>query len=251
MDIPITRREVLNNLIRFKNNLLEMEETDLGSLHGERSYAFLVNRHTGDIRFTRNTEVLKRQFPSTSWEELHLSAEDQGERVHFHFTDLEPNHLDPLAVGILVETLDVLNYLASLYLPDDQTLPENAALEHLADLHISVTVEKIESLPGWSGPISRMEAEKILSNSSPGTYLLRMRDKILKGVSETLAESNQMHIKLYVLTFVKDEREIGEYLLLKTQWGWTLVRDESDLSLYEYHAAPSALIRSLNLRTPI
>src|SRR5580704_10637929 len=109
MNIPITRREVLNNLIRFKDNLLEMEEV---SEESERSYAILVNRHTGDIRFTRKIETLKREFPTTpkgmerssDWGEAHLLAKDQGESVHFRFTE-KLTGLDPMALGILFETL--------------------------------------------------------------------------------------------------------------------------------------------------
>jgi hypothetical protein len=255
MNIQISRREVLNNLIRFKNNLLDQEEKIDVPVQGKRSYAILVNRRTGELRFEAPKKKAGSKLRSSDWEECRILVESREEEVHFRLTDMkgssvEPKHLESLAVAILFETLDVLNYLASLYHPDPQELPENTVLEHLSDLHISVVAEPIESTPGWRGALSRVEAEKILSGAAPGTYLLRDGGKIVDGVAEQLGQSNETTVKLYVLAFVDAQGEVAEHLLVQTEWGWTVKRDESNLSRYEYHAGLPALIRSLNLSQP-
>ena len=268
MVIQITRREVLNNLIRFKDNLLEKESETVSK---KRVYTGLLNRHTGEIRFAQQVampqEKISQAFniqgiqgKAADWMEIDLVAEDTQKTVRFHLTgpkgsSLKPTEIDPLAVRILFETLEVLNRLASHYLAISETLPEKAVLQHLSDLHIAPAHESIESMQGWSGRLSRIAAEKKLDGSPVGTYLLRHEDDYTEPVANAFSQANKMPVKIYVVTFVEENSKISERLLIQTQWGWTIARDVSDLSspLYEYHPTLSALLSSLGdqCKTPI
>jgi hypothetical protein len=259
MAIKITRREVFNNLIRFKDNLLVKGEHRSSHSPQKRLYIALLNRHTGEIRFAQKFAVPQGQFSAAvkegafaDWQEIHLVAEDAQDIVHFHLagprgSSLKPVESDALAICILFETLDVLNQLASQYHPISETLPEYTVLEHLSDLHMFPIEEPIESMRGWSEQIDRIEAEKQLFGRPEGTYLLRRGDELTGQVAKAFSEANKMSVKLYILTFVEGTQKISDRLLILGQWGWTIAQDEPDLSsaIYEYHATLHALLGSL------
>jgi hypothetical protein len=264
MAIQITRQEVLNNLIRLKNNLLLNGEKKLEPLFPKRHYPALVNRSTGEIQFANNGQAPERQWlvkeRGANWQEIHFVAEDDQNTVHFHVTkatgsSFKPTELDPLAVRILFETLDVLNQLASQCELAREELPEKMVLQHLSDLQVTPVQEAIESMPGWSGSLSRLEAEKKLAGCPIGTYLLRHGNELIDEVAKAIAESNQMPIKAYVLTFVEGKQKISDRLLIQTEWGWTIACDNSDLSspVYEYHQTLNALLYSMRdqLKIPL
>ncbi len=247
MAIQVSRQEVLNNLIRFKENLLSKRETKIEPLFPKRIYTAEINRSTGEIRFAEKVET-------RGWQEIHFVVEDKQQTVHFHVTGpkdlaLKPTDLDPLAVRILFETLDALNELASQYRPSAETPPEKEVLQHIAALHVAPAQESIESMQGWSGPLSRLEAEKILFGRPIGTYLLREGDWG-DVVAKAFAETNKMPMKGYILTFVEGEDKISDRLLLQTPWGWTIACDNSDLSspVYEYHQSLNALLSIRDLK---
>lgn len=268
MVIQITRREVLNNLIRLKDNLLGQKAEMKGGLPHERMYTAFFNRHTGDIRFAQDTGTLKPQLSKIAqgkasiadWEEISLIAEDLEKTVHFRLagpqgSSLVPSHFDPVAIRIIFEMLYVLNQLAALYHSVSEVLPENEALNHLSDLHIAPVEESVESMKGWSGKSNRIEAEEKLSGRPIGTYLLRKGDELLDSVAHAFAEANQIMVQLYVLTFVEEEDKICDRLLILTPWGWTIARDESDLTspLYQYYPSLASLLSSISdqVKTPL
>ena len=161
--------------------------------------------------------------------------------------------LDPLAVRILFETLDVLNKLVLLYHADSEVLPEAEALRHLRDIHIGPVQESIENVPGWSGRLSRIEAEKDLDGRPVGTYLIRKGDRLDESVAHAIAETNKMPVHVFVLTFIEKERKISDRLLIQTDMGWTICRDETNLSLYQYHPTLYMLLESMSdqIKTPV
>jgi len=251
MAIPIKRQEVLNNLIRFKENLLSRRENKIEPLFAKRTYTAVINRSTGEIRFAEKVE-------EGDWQEIRLVVEDQKGTVHFQATnpkgeDLKPADLDPLAISILFETLDALNELASQYRPSAETPPEKEVLQHIAVLRVASAQESIESIQGWAGPLTRLQAEEKLFGRPIGTYLLREGE--WAGVAaKAFAEANTMQVNAYILTFVEEVEKISDRLLLQTPRGWTIACDNSDLQspVYEYRPSLSALLRGdERFKTPL
>jgi hypothetical protein len=249
MAIHISKQEVLDNLVRFQENLSSKKEKKTEALFPKRIYIAEINRSTGEIRFTKKGAAAHRiKGERDSWQEINFVVEDEKETVHFQLTGpkgsaIKPKDLDPLAVRILFETLNTLNELASLYHSTGKTLPEKEVLRHVAALEVESIQESIETMQGWSGPITRLEAEKALFGRPIGTYLLRVGEWTYE-VAKALAETNSVPVKAYILTFVEGEEKISERLLLKTPRGWTTACDNSDLSspVYEYHESLAALL---------
>ena len=262
MAIEITRREVLNNLIRFKDNLLELREREKGKEKGEeRSYQVLLNRRTGDMRFAQKISSLEHHFPRKSkesaedWKEVRIIVSEQKSNrapVHFEVRDaenheLKPNDVDPLAWRIAHETLEVLNIKAKevgkVLL---ETLPEEEILRDLSSIHLAPQGSRIEDLPGWTASLNRFEAEKKLKGKEIGTYLLREGDPLSFSLSFHHSLSNLISATPFVLTLVETEGRLSEFLLLRTEKGWLVYNDEPDLSRYPLYPTPREAIHSLS-----
>lgn len=273
----ISRREVLNNLIRFKDNLLEMrgedrrrqqEDEEHGEKEGkkgERTYKVLLNRRTGDMRFAQKISALehhiarkggKKEAPE-DWKEIRIIVQQDTPReaVHFEVRDthnrsLKPSDIDPLAWRIASETLDVLNARAEgIKGKHSEMLPEEAVLHDLSSIHLAAPKERIEDLPGWKGSLSRLEAEEKLLGKPVGTYLLREGDEITISISFHFAEENRLSIHPYLLSVVEQNNKIVDILLLQTNKGWILYHDDPNLkdpTLYHYHPSPQGLLHTLN-----
>lgn len=272
----ISRREVLNNLIRFKDNLLEMrgedrqrrqggdKEEEGRGRKGERAYKVLLNRRTGDMRFVQKISALEhhiarkggRKEVPEDWKEVRILVQQQTlrEAARFEIRDsldhsLKPSDIDPLAWRITHETVDVLNQLAK-GVKEDQSdlLAEEAALHDLSSIHLAVQRERIEDLPGWNGSLSRIEAEQKLKGHPVGAYLLREGDEITVSISFHFGEENLLLIHPYLLTVVERDNKIVDILLLQTSKGWVLYRDNPDLKdpvLYHYYPSPQGLLQTL------
>lgn len=264
MPIEIHRHEVLDNIIRFRNNLLETRKKKEELLGKERSYTALVNRHTGDIRFALNLKELK-QKEFADWQEIHFLVQETAEKISFNVSDekgtaLLPSELDPIALRILFETLDALNKLAALYHRQKtlEILPEDAALQDLSSIHlseISKTAEILETMPGWAGKISRLDAEKKLLPKEIGSYLLREPQEIEKEVVEQFSKTNRVPVEGYILTFLEEKKKISEFLCIHTKHGWAFCHDLADLNapIYQYYPTLQALLASLQgkIKNPI
>jgi hypothetical protein len=271
MGILISRREVLNNLIRFKDNLLEMRNEDGrgGQEHsqkekknGGRTYKVLLNRHTGDMRFAQKISNLEHHFGrpgkqkagAEDWKEIHLFVEQKvpKEAVHFQVLDaqdqvIKPADLDPLAWRIARETVEVLNQKGKEVKSfRGEMLPEESVLADLSSIHLSVQNDRIEHLPGWVGPMERLEAENLLIGKPVGTYLLRDGDGITNAIAFHLAESNFISVHAYLLTIVEKEKKISDILFLQTDKGWTHYDDNTNLKEkeYRYYVSPEELLHT-------
>ena len=261
MVIEITRREVLNNLIRFKDNLLEMHAKEKAEVKkGGRVYKVLLNRRTGDMRFAQKISSLEQHFPRKAkgspedWKEIHILVQQKSDRdpVHFEVVDaydkeLSQVDMEPLAWRIARETLDVLNIKGKeVRAVPLEMLPEEAALLDLSSIHLSTQQGRIDDLPGWKGPISRLQAESRLRGKSLGSYLLRDGDPVTRSTAVQLSLSNRQSIRAYALTMVEREKKISEYLLLHTDKGWMVYNDEPRLLSYRFYHSPQELLQALN-----
>lgn len=248
----ITRREVLNNLIRFKDSLLEK----LPKKHsgGERVYKVLLNRKTGEMRFPQKIKSLEYQVAKrkgklqapNDWKEARIVVKDHFELRNGQNHPLEPTEVDPPARRVIRETLEVLNSRAQAV--QGIKLLEEEVLQDLSSIDFAVEVERIEDLPAWVGSLNREEAEKRLEGKAEGTYLIREGDPITRAIGFHFAEENHLLVHPFLLTVVEDEEKISDILIIQTSKGWTQYQDDPNLNdtmLYQYEATPDALLRGL------
>lgn len=263
MVLEISRREVLNNLIRFKESLIRMQKGI--SPKEERVYWALLNRKTGDMRFAQKIDSLehtiglgggKKESPG-DWKDVKVIVHQQAPRkqVHFQVRDakdrlLKPSDIEPLAWRIASETLEVLNLKSKEIIGQyTEKLPEEEILSELASLPVSHFQERIEDLPGWMSSLSRLEAEEILEKKLPGTYLFREGDELTLSISFHFAEENLLQIRPYLMTVVESDGKVSDILILRTGRGWTCYQDDpnlNDSSLYKYFSSPRDLLQHLN-----
>lgn len=256
MALEISRREVLNNLIRFKDSLLEKKPRAESE---EREYKVLLNRKTGDMRFPQKIKNLEYQIArkkggresAGDWKEVRIIVTRDA---HFEVRDpkntkLEPTDLDPLAWRVTRETLEVLNIRAK-EAAEGGLLPEQAALKDLSKIHLSMPVEEIEGLPAWMGSLTREAAEKRLEGKELGTYLLREGDPLTKAMAFHLSQENGFPVRLFLVTVIEADEKISDILLVRTPQGWTFYQDEPNLNnmlIYKYHPTSQGIIKELKV----
>jgi hypothetical protein len=257
--MPVSRPEVLRNLIRFKDNLLEMRgeeerrykehDQDERKKKGERTYKVLINRKTGDMRFAQKISSIelsrKGKATTEDWKEAHLIVHTK-DKLHFEMEGL--SDLEPLSQRIANETVDILNEKANemTSLPAEM-LEEEAVLLDLSGIQVGSPREQIQDMPGWMGSIGRIDAEKMLQNRPVGTYLLREGDEITISTAFHFEEQIHMNIHPYLLTVVETEEKIVDIILFKTAKGWTFYHDDPNLKdpIYHYFPNAKALISSI------
>jgi hypothetical protein len=257
MIIAINRREILDNLIRFKEHLSSLREEPYRKQQGSlRVYKALLNRQTGDFHFAENISNLETRISNhrmqkgnlEDWKPIRIHVEQGEPGIHFEVKDskdfpLNPKELEPLAWRIAGETIEVLNKIGG-NLPHitGTVLPEEYALQDLSCIHVTQDSGEIENLPGWSGSISRIEAEHLLADRPVGTFLLRNGDEITICVTLALEEENHIVLQSYVLTVVEEQLKISDYLIVYTNKGWTFYSDDPDLTDCKYIFYPTALV---------
>ncbi|MGD2169976.1 MAG: SH2 domain-containing protein [Chlamydiota bacterium] len=97
----------------------------------------------------------------------------------------------------------------------------------------------IASLPGWKKGVDHLEAERLLKDQKPGTYLVRKGDLITKNIEELLARENHTAIHCYIITIKEKENAIKELMLVQTEKGWILYDDNPDLTSKSYRVFSS------------
>lgn len=255
--VEITRREVLNNLIRFKDSLLEKPPK---SSKGTRSYKVLVNCKTGDMRFPQKVKSLEHRIARKGkevpgdWKETVLLVDETHFEMMHADVPLKSKDFEPLAWRIIRETLKALNLRAKEL---SATPPiEEAVLQDLSFLQLTVPTEHIEDLPAWAGTLTREEAEKRLETKVQGTYLIRSADDLTQAMTFHFSEENHLPVKPFLITVVEDELKISDILVLHTPKGWTFYQDDpnlNDLLLYHYEKNPQDLICDVSdtIREPL
>lgn len=201
MAIEVSRREVLNNLIRFKDALLELHvRQKAGDGQTERVYRVLLNRRTGDMRFARKISSLEHHFQiigkgaSEDWTQARLIVtETSDHHVHFEVKDIKETDLEPLAWRISSETVKVLNIKGhEVHEVSSDQLPEEMALADLSGIHCATQGERMEDFPGWAGSLSRMGAEAKLQGKPEGAFLIREAEPITRAMAQALSLSNHL-----------------------------------------------------------
>jgi hypothetical protein len=246
MAMFISRREVFNNLMRFKQCLGGQVN---GNLNGDRIYKGMVDCKTGEIQFP---EAQLPKYGLGGWKEIQFEVNTKNKGVGF-FEAREVNHhpldsgnMTPVAVLLVMETIQALNEITA---HSPAQLPEKAAFDGLSNLEIP-SFRAIEMMPGWIGKIDRMQAEKELNSKPIGTYLLRNGDSFTEVIAQRLMEGNKMGVEVFICTLVEPEDKISDILILLTDKGWVFYRDNPDLldSEYVYHSTPEILLEKLGKR---
>lgn len=260
MSYEVSRREVLNNLTRFKSILSELYEGKGPMGAEERRYKALLNVKTGDIRFAQkisalephiNPKIAKKEAVE-DWKEIYLIVRENDGKP-FEIRDrknrfLKPSDMESLAWKVASETLEILNLKGKeVKARANWILFEEAVLQDLSNIQITPQRDRIEELPGWMGSLDRIDAEKILTRKPVGTYLLREGDELTMASTFHFAEENLISVHPYLLTVVEEEEKIADILFLQTNKGWVIYHDDPDLKdpSYEYFHSAQPLIESL------
>jgi|GEM_PF-2571421 len=251
MAIRISRREVFNNLVRIKDSILAKGYEEGVQASPKRRYPAFVNRHTGDLRFGDAEQ--DPYFIEENWEKLELTSVDEADTVRFAVSSslsekIPPDlRADSAALKILFETMDILNQLAAQFEKKAEQVTNGDVPFRLTDVHVLSEPERIDSLPGWRGEMTRIEAESNLENKSPGAYLLRKENTLLDEIAGHFTAANEIPLQFYLLTFNGPSGKISDLMMIETQWGWTFCQGEPDLAkpCYRYESSPSALLRTL------
>lgn len=267
MGFRVTRPEVLNNLVRFKDSLAELREKrerdqEQGQSEDQRKrkYKVLFNRKTGDMRFIQKITVLeerisRREAKDESLEDFTevelLVTQSDDQSTQFEVLEKESGqNIDPIAKRIAKETLDVLNQKVKENPPTSGLLPEEEVLRDLSSIEIVSETKDIATFAGWVGKIDRMEAESRLEEQPVGTYLIREGgDEIAQEISFHLHKENHLLVRPYLLTVVEGKEKISDILILETEKGWCCYLDDpnlNDAELYQYHTSFQQLLASLS-----
>lgn len=266
MVIEIHHKNVLNNLIRFKETLESRSDITVKKQRDkERVYLILLNLETGDIRFAQKISELESQFPRTPvegefykhWKQVRLIVQEHGGAAHFNVCDVNekpigPSDVEqPIAWEIVSETMGVLNSIAKVtQLASGVLLPENVILSNanLSNIQISPSNDKIEELKEWRGDLDRLTAEQLLFHQPIGAYVLRELDPVIESTMKDLKSNNRISfLKACLLTIVKKDRKISDILLIRTKKGWIEYQGDVDLDspVYTYHLLIQSLLHEI------
>lgn len=230
--MKVTHNQVLANLSHFRRFLQERGHS--GRKKKDRSYSVWMNRETGEMEFER-----KKGMPITTKKELRLLVhEKHSGAVHFKLKG-NFSREEQMIRSVAEETMRILNLLA---LFTERILPEERVVKDLSSVHLEAWKDSIELFPGWHADCERIEAEKILKGAPIGTYILRKCEQL----SQWMLKQYPIHTKGYILTAVESGKKISDYMIVKTERGWTLLQDDPDLIAYDYYITLYELLENLN-----
>jgi hypothetical protein len=221
------KKTVLRNVIRLKQEWPNQ-------LKVGQEFPILLNKKTGDIEFKKPSS----SFPivQEEWKELFLSVRldgDQGD-ARFYLSNQEgqgvrSQEFELLAWQIANETINALNELISDLVSQAKQIRKKPAFIKKA--------------------ISRLETEKLFQGKRVGTYIITEPDQAIIEVAYRMAKSNDMVLSLYILSIL-EEKNLNQYILIESDFGWTLLSDEPDLQSPVYKHFPNLplLLRTLSPR---
>ncbi len=227
MDIQIEDERVRRNVLFFLH-LLSVIETakEIGEAKRQRAkvYSAFLNKVNGEIFFP---DLLpeKHVIHSKEWKQVVIRSVPMGagESVLFELEEpgsLEP--LSPLASQVIRSTLSMLGHVSSVM---KKTHTIQQGLAELARLHIQKALSNLETCPlrRLSLPLSRWQAEEILSRHPYGSFLFR-KDEFATLLEEQLGKLHQRPVMCHTLSFSEPGHKVTDL---------TLVTDRGELLLYD------------------
>ncbi len=160
--------------------------------------------------------------------ELFFAVSSDG-GVTFEWKDSDKKiPLSEKASLILQSTLDEINRCGS-------KTKSGSAKEALCSCIRTIKTElsqEIANHSAWRGAIQRMEAERLLLKSSPGTYLLRNGDQYTRQIEYNLAKQDPFPVRCFVMTVVGSRENIYDKIFIQRPNGWAIYNDNLELSDY-------------------
>lgn len=202
------------------------------------SIPLLIDENTGEMITPKSIEELKKHksFFSSSTDvlkdvqyvELIIHTSEEGK---LHFT-LKPSNLSlsEKALEILNETLDLLNHCGKQC--GSGSMKETLFL--CVQTFRSALSQEIFTKNAWRGSVSREEAERLLNNTPPGTYLLREGDEYTKEMEENLSNRTPFFLHCYVITVTEKRGKVADHILIQAAEGWALYNDDLNLEDYAF-----------------
>jgi hypothetical protein len=227
---------IRNDVVRKNIELLQMlvKKQSLQEIGKDALvlHAF-VNRKTGDLQFAQKEEN-KKEWKAVSIK-IHGVSPGSKESVFEIFDEekqeaFQHNDLAPLAYGILVETIRILNDLASKL----SKATVDAVLGELSECEITGAKTQPKDLihDAWH-QTDRMGAEDLLKDSPLGTYLFR-KDEYAALLEEELRLNWGNDLSCFTLTYLEAKDKITDRTIVKKGDQWLFYDDDPNLSGSNY-----------------
>jgi hypothetical protein len=192
---------------------------------------FSIPQPIGDLK-AKMQSPKRSQGSSSQFKHAKLTVLSSGKgEISFEWVDSDKNiPLTEKASRILKLTLEEINRCGG------QT-KSGSAKDALSNCLSSVDKElsqEIANQSAWRGALQRMEAEKLLQKSPPGTYLLRNGDPFTREIEYNLAKYDPFSVRCFVMTVVGKNKNIFDKVLIQRPNGWAIYNDNLDLSDYQF-----------------
>lgn len=232
MKVIILDKRVRRNLELFRHLIhRQAEKSNRFFQVAKKTYNAFVNCNTGQLRFT---DLEKTKIPpSKEWKPIliQLRPNDEGafEIVSGDNNEVfDCNQISPEAYELLTKTIHILNQLS--YDPKQGKNPF-WILRHISHLEFVLSEEEEGQRnlihDAWHNA-NREEAEYLLQNHSPGTYLFR-KDEFAQILEDTLNQEAVEPVVCITLTYRDWEDKICDKTLVYQDARWQFYNDDPDL----------------------
>lgn len=232
MKVVILDKRVRRNLELFRHLIhRQAEKANRFFQVAKKTYKAYVNCHTGQLRFS---DLEKKKKPlGKDWKpiliQLRPNEEGAFEVVSGDNKEVfDCKQLDEEAYSLLTKTIHILNQLS--YDPKQGKNPF-WILRHISHLEFVLSEEEEGQrnlIHDCWHDINREEAEYILADKNPGTYLFR-KDEFAQILEDTLNEEVAEPVVCITLTFCDWEGKICDRTLVYQDVRWQFYNDDPDL----------------------
>ncbi len=255
MKVVILDKQVRRNLELFRHLIhRQAEKSNRFFQVAKKTYKAFVNSETGELRFT-DLEKKKVKLGG-EWKaiiiQLRPDKEGAFEVISGENNEVfDCNSIKPLAYALLSKTVHILNQLS--YDPKQGQNPF-WVLRHISHIEFVLSEEEEGQRnlihDAWHN-VNREEAEYLLKNQAPGTYLFR-KDEFAQILEDTLNEESVEPVVCITLTYRDSDDRTCDRTLVYQNARWQFYNDDPDLCGARYDNVKDLLnsIRAL-LKEPL
>lgn len=192
---------------------------------------FSIPKSIGDLEASiRRKSIASHGSHQFKHAELKILQSDHGQ-ISFEWADSDwQSSLSEKAVLLLQETLRAINHCGQI---SKSGSVKEVLLACVRSLKHELP-EEIAMQSAWMGELERIPAEKLLSKSAPGTYILRKGDEYTKEIEGNLAEQDSLPVRCFVLTLAESHGKISDRILIQRPSGWAIFNDDLLLGDYRF-----------------